>query len=85
MIRYTLVHAPGVDDELARLWLTAKDRPAATHASDEIDAQLRFDAKSKGEAVGRRLRKLVVQPLVAYFTVSQNDRMATIWSIRKAR
>jgi hypothetical protein len=81
MTRYTVTALPSVEDDLARIWLSAPDRKAVSRASDEIDQILAEDAPLKGEEAGEKLRRLVVPPLVAEFTVEEDDRKVTIWSI----
>jgi hypothetical protein len=67
---------------LARLWLNAKNRRAVTNAGDTLDQMLREDANRKGTPVGSKTRQLIVAPLVIEFTVEEEDRKVTIWSVR---
>ena len=84
MIRYTVTYTRTALDALARQWLNANDRRAVTLAGDEIDRQLSVDASDKGELQGAGFRRLVVQPLEVLFTVEEDDRLVTIWSVRVA-
>jgi hypothetical protein len=81
MIRYTVTYTRKAMDALARLWLAAPDRRATTVAGDEIDRELRVDAPLKGSDIGRGYRQLIVSPLVADFSVQEEDRVATVWRI----
>jgi hypothetical protein len=82
MTRYTVVAVPSVEDDLARIWMSSTNRQAVSHASNAIDRLLREDPQQQGEEAGEGLRQLIVPPLVAKFSVSENDRTVTIWSIR---
>ena len=82
MIRYTVTFTRRARDALAREWLNATDRRAITRAGDEIDHQLHFNASEKGEEVREGLRRVIVTPLSAQFSVDEGDRMVTVWSIR---
>ena len=81
MTRYTVTAVPRVEDDLARIWLSATDRQAVSRAADAIDRSLREDAPQKGEEAGPRLRRLMLPPLMAEFTVNEDDRIVTIWSM----
>jgi hypothetical protein len=69
-------------DSLARHWISAPGRDAVTRAGDAIDELLGNDASLKGCNTGRGVRQLIVAPLIAEFTVDEDDRMVTIWAIR---
>jgi hypothetical protein len=81
MIRYTVAYARQALDALAYLWLNAPDRRAITTAGDEIDRILRADAPQKGSNIERGFRQLIVSPLVADFSVEEDDRIVTVWRI----
>jgi hypothetical protein len=81
-MRYTVTYTRDALNALARQWITASDREAITHAGDEIDRILREDASMKGCNAGRGLRQLIVAPLIAEFTVEEDDRRITIWDVR---
>ena len=82
MIRSTVIAVPSVEGDLARIWIGASDRQAIAQASDAIDRLLREDAHQKGDEAGQGLRQLIVPPLIAKFTVNEDDRIVTIWTIR---
>jgi hypothetical protein len=84
-MRFTLTYRPSARDELAELWLAAEDPHAVTHSSNGIERELRDDPDLKGETVEGSLRKIVAAPLVYYYVVSPDDRLATVWSVRWAK
>jgi hypothetical protein len=81
MIRYTVTYSDSALQALAREWTKSSDRQAITVAGDEIDRQLLFDAPAKGDWVREGLRRLIVHPLQVQFSVDENDRKVTIWSV----
>jgi hypothetical protein len=81
MIRYTVTAVPSVEEDLARIWLGSTNRRAVSLAADAIDRILQEDAPQKGAEAGQGLRQLIVAPLIAKFTVIEEDRLVTIWSI----
>jgi hypothetical protein len=82
MTRYTVTATPKAENDLANLWLQAPDRAAVAAAADTIDRLLRDDATQRGGTATHGLRQLIIPPLIADFSVEENDRMVTIWSIR---
>jgi hypothetical protein len=82
MIRYTVTYTRDALQALARLWLSSFDRRAVTQACDAVDQVLRDDPSSQGYLFGSRLRQVIVEPLFVEFTVNEDDRMVTIWSVR---
>lgn len=84
-MRFTLTYLPSARAELAQLWLAAKDRNAITASSDSIELTLRDDPDKKGAEVEASLRLIIVPPLVYYYLVSPEDRLATVWSVRWAK
>lgn len=85
MTRFTVTYTDRAVGELAKLWLTARDKLRVTESADAIEKDLRFDADIKGKHVQDRLRKLKLEPLVFYYLVSPDDRLVTIWSVRIAK
>lgn len=83
-MRFTLTYTPQAKAELARLWLASKDRHGVTQSADRIEHMLGNDPDLKGDVVSGSLRKIVEWPLVYYFIVSPDDRLATVWSVRIA-
>jgi hypothetical protein len=82
MIRYTVTYSRQAIDDLTCAWLKASDRLAITQAGDDIDQRLRFNAAHHGEPLGGNLRSLTVSPMYIEFTVDDEDRMVTDWTVR---
>jgi hypothetical protein len=82
MTRYTVTYTRDALQALARLWLGALDRRAITQAGDAVENILREDASRKGVPIGSELRQAIIAPLVVEFTVEEDDRRVTIWSVR---
>ncbi len=82
MIHYTVTYIEDARDQLAEIWLEVLDRSAVAKADDEIDRILKDDASLKGTEVREGLRQLVVPPLKVQFTIEEDDRLVTIWSVR---
>jgi hypothetical protein len=85
MNQYTVIQPEWVENQLAELWLKAKDRDAVTAAADLIDRELRNEAESKGEQVNRDLRRFAAGPLWAYYTVHPDDCFVKVWAILPAK
>lgn len=85
MTRYTVTATRVAEDELAELWLKATDRAAVASAADTIDKMLRDDAVRRGDDTGLGVRQLIVSPLLVEFSVSELDRLVTVWSFRHIR
>jgi hypothetical protein len=81
MTQYTVTAVSGVEDDLARIWINAPNRIAVSEASNTIDRVLKTDPQQQGQDAGEGLRQLIVPPLIAKFTVNEDDRLVTIWSI----
>ncbi len=87
-MRYTVVWKPGGEEELASIWLAAKDRDAVTQAAAAIDSLLREDAPSKGESRFGNKRILLMPPLGIDFGVVEEDRtvyILTVWTFRPGK
>lgn len=82
MTRYTVTYSQDALQALARLWLSASDRRAVTRAGDAIEVELGVDAPIKGCPASSEFRQLIIAPLVIEYTVKEDDRIVTIWSVR---
>jgi plasmid stabilization system protein ParE len=85
MTRYTVSWRPETKADLAEIWMNSTDRRLISAAANRIDELLSRDATSQGNDVHEGLRALAVDPLLVYFTVSEADRLATVWSVRPSR
>jgi hypothetical protein len=70
-MRYTVIHEPSVDAELARIWIAAPDKWAVTQASHKIDARLTRSPLT-GTAVGDEFH-LRIDPLEVTYKVIPDD------------
>ena len=75
--------AESAQEELAELWVNAKDRNAVPTAAHIVDAELSEEAATKGVEVSEGLRALFAPPLRILFTVSEEDRLVEVVRIRR--
>jgi len=83
MIRYTVVWHGSAQDELAELWISARDRNAVTAAAHVIDVELSQDAVAKGVEVTEGLRAFFAPPLRILFTVDEGNRVVEVVRLRR--
>jgi plasmid stabilization system protein ParE len=83
MTRYTVVWHASARDELAELWMSARDRGAVTTAAHVIDAELSQDAATKGVEVSEGLRAFFAPPVRTLFTVDEGDRVVEVVRVRR--
>ena len=81
-MRYTVTWKRSAADELAEIWMSARDRVAVTEAADRLDAALRADPDRYGESRGGTYRVVIVSPLAVVYDVSEADRRVRILSVR---
>ena len=84
---WTVVWRPSAEQDLASVWLAAKDRAAVTRASDEIETVLRQVPELVGEVRFDTVRRVVVSPLGVEFEVIDQDRMVWVlaaWDASKS-
>jgi plasmid stabilization system protein ParE len=79
-MRFTVTWHPSAERELTEIWLQAMDREAVTQAANRIDQTLASQPLTYGDVFyGDRI--LVVLPLAATYTVSEQDRTVQILQI----
>ncbi len=83
MIRYTVVWHREGRDELAKIWIDARDRNAISAAADVIDEELLTDALTKGAELSEGLRALLAPPLRVLFAVREEDRLVEVLCVRR--
>jgi len=83
MTRYTVVWHDSTLDELAEIWVKARDRNAVTAAAHIIDVELSDDAETKGVEVSEGLRAFFAPPLRILFNVDEGDRLVEVACIRR--
>jgi len=76
-MRYTVTWLPSAQQELARLWMQAPDKRAATAASHRIDRLLRSAPLLVGTARAR-YRRFILAPLEVVYFVSSPDLLVEI-------
>jgi hypothetical protein len=80
-MKYTVVNAPVADEQLADIWIEAKDRQGVADAFNRIESSLRHDAQLQGREHPNGWRVLIVPPLAVTFRVSEDDRLVRIMSV----
>lgn len=80
-MKYTVVWRPEAEDELAAIWLVAEDRDEITAVSGVVDRTLKWDPYNSSESRGGNHRILLIEPLVVYYRVSDEDRLITVESV----
>jgi mRNA-degrading endonuclease RelE of RelBE toxin-antitoxin system len=83
-MKYTVVWKPAAEAELARLWMSARDRSEFAAAANSVENLLKHDPHAQGESRSAGTRLLIL-PLVAIrFTISDTDRLVTVLSVHSA-
>lgn len=73
----TVVWDAPAQDELARIWLNARDRLTVSHAANRIDDLLRNNPERRGEIFFDD-RLLVEPPLAITFSVDLENRLVRV-------
>lgn len=75
MNRFSVVWTQEAADELAEVWLAADDRQQVTGATETIDRMLSIDPLDDSTVnVAEGLRKVVVYPLMAMYSIKDDTR-----------
>jgi hypothetical protein len=83
MTRFTVVWHEDAQEELAEVWINARDRSGVTAAAHHIDVELSQDATTKGVEVSEGLRAFFAPPLRILFMVDEGDRITEIVRVRR--
>jgi plasmid stabilization system protein ParE len=83
MTRYTVVWSGDALNELAELWISARDRNAVSMAAHAIDVELSRDATTKGVEVAEGLRVFFSPPLRIFYTIDEGDRLVEVVRVRR--
>lgn len=78
---WTVTWSPSAENDLAALWLQATNRKAVTTAADRIDQILRTDPYAHSESRAGSDRVMLASPLGVGFSVSDADRLVTVWAV----
>lgn len=79
---YTVTWKQSATDQLAEIWMSARNRHAVTAAADRLDAALRADPRLHGESRGGAIRLVIVPPLAVVYEVLEADRLVEILAVR---
>ncbi|HEV3006070.1 MAG TPA: hypothetical protein VGX78_16495 [Pirellulales bacterium] len=82
MNRFTVVWLQGAQDDLAELWINARDRSAVSAATRLIDIELSRDAPTKGVELHEGLHAFFAPPLRVLFTVDEADCVVEVVRVR---
>jgi len=83
MTPFTIVWLPDAEDQLAALWLQARDRGDISAAQSRIDAELAFDPAKKGAPVAEGLRQVTVAPLKAFYEVHESESKVEVTAVTR--
>jgi plasmid stabilization system protein ParE len=78
MSRYTVSWTEDAEQELADIWTRAGDREAVTAADAAITRLLASDPINNGTDLAEGLRKLIVDPLMVYYSVDPGKRFVEV-------
>jgi len=78
---FTVIWKPTAEQSLTETWLKAADRQSIANAADAIDALLRSDPLSVGEARESNSRLLYVAPLAVFYDVFPDDMLVAVWAL----
>ncbi len=84
-MKFTVVWIPTAKNELATLWINAKNRNRIRLAADKIDSLLKWDPDSLGESRREGVRILLVPPLAVEFEVHEEDcivNVIAVWTFK---
>lgn len=65
-------------DDLTSIWLNASDRNAVTKAEAEVNRLLKQNPLGIGENLSEGLRRIVVAPLIVYYTVDSENLVVEV-------
>lgn len=72
-MRFTVTWRKEVEDDLARIWLTAMDQQACADAANSIDAQLNRDPYSHGKQQSDGSWVMAAGPLKGQYDIRPDD------------
>jgi hypothetical protein len=85
MASYTVIWWPPALADLTTLWIDAANRDSITPAANVIDQALGDAPSKRGREIHEGLRKLTVAPLSVQFSIDEQDKRVTIWSVRSSQ
>jgi hypothetical protein len=78
MTRFLVEWNSAAENALAQIWMDATDPKAVTDAQDAIDRKLASNPVGDGEHVREGLYRIIVSPLVAYYSVDDAARKVEV-------
>ena len=81
-MKYSVVHTPFAEYQLADIWLRATSRQDVADASNRIDSQLGQDPEQQGRLRSDGRRSIVLPPLTVTFEFFPDDRLVKVVSVR---
>jgi plasmid stabilization system protein ParE len=82
-MKYAVIWLPGAEQELARIWLSTRDRAAVVAAAKRIDEMLATSPEDAGESRPEGRRILFEAPLIVTFRVYAADRQVVVSSVKE--
>jgi hypothetical protein len=89
-VRFTVVFRASAEEELTRLYVNSAlpgERRDLSFAANQLEKELRVDPQLKG-ARHAKIHDLYVwrqPPLIAYYQISEPDRMVTVVWVRRVK
>jgi plasmid stabilization system protein ParE len=83
MSSYTVIWTPAAEQQLAAIWVAARDREAVTKASAEIDEALTQEPETKGRPLAGGGHQFTSGPLIVLFVVKAADRIVEVLSVKR--
>lgn len=80
-MNYTVTWTPKAEQDLAAIWMAAKNRDAVTIASHTIDQLLAQTPATVGSPRFDTVRSLVVPPLGVDYEIVDADRLVYVLSV----
>jgi hypothetical protein len=80
-MKWTVLWSDDARDDLATIWMSARDRNAVTSAADEVDFLLTNSPQTVGESREKSLRIHFSGPLGIIFDVLAEDMQVMVISV----
>jgi hypothetical protein len=87
-MKFTVTWRPTAKNELAKIWMNAKNRNQVRLAADKIDSLLKWNPEALGESRREPVRILVVPPLAVEYQVQEDDRIVSVvavWTFKRRK
>lgn len=80
-MKYTVVWEPSAEQDLATIWMRARDKQAVRAAADQIDTELERDPLQAGESREGNNRIFFFPPLAVSFDVDTARRRVLVLAV----